>query len=207
MSTRFLRVIIGGLKERSCLALTFDDGPHPTITPRLLDVLARYDARATFFLLGSRALRWPELVARIAEAGHTIASHGFAHRHDWWRSATTLGEDLDQAEQVIGGLLPEPKLFRPPFGILSPTWYLAARRRGYTCVLWNVASHDWKTTDANRVARRVIGRLGPGALVAMHECRAQTGEGFEHTVEAVDQVLAFAQDGELEAVTVRELVS
>jgi len=200
------KIIVRGPKDVHRVALTFDDGPHPEVTPRLLEVLARHGAHATFFLLGSRVLCWPKLAVEIAEAGHAIGSHGHAHRKDWWRSARTLGEDLDRAEEVIGGLLPEPKLFRPPFGVLSPGWFVAARDRGYTCVLWNVASRDWRDSDAGRVAERVIRRLAPGALVLLHECRAQTGEGYAHTIEAVDRCLASAEERELEAVTVAEFL-
>lgn len=199
---RARRLIARGPKDRPHVALTFDDGPHPEITPRLLDVLDRRGARATFFLVGERVLRWPELAARIAGSGHAVGSHGFAHRRDWWRSTKALGDDLDRAEQAIGESLAEPKLFRPPFGVLSPTWYLAARRRGYTCVLWSVASHDWKTTDVEYVARRVTVRLKPGALIALHECRARTGEGFGHTVEVVDRCLSELTKRGLEAVSV-----
>jgi len=186
------RLIWRGPGDGRSVALTFDDGPHPEVTPRLLDILEAHGAQATFFLVGSRAARWPRLVARIAEAGHLIGSHGYAHRGDWWRSAATLGGDIDRAEDILGGIMPGPKLFRPPYGLLSPSWYRAARERGYTCVLWNVTGRDWRTADGDRVAARLVRRARPGTLVLLHECRAETGDGYGHTLTAVEQYLSHA---------------
>ncbi len=170
-------------------ALTFDDGPHPEITPRLLDVLDRNGAQATFFLLGERALEYPGLVAQIAERGHGIGSHGFRHSWNWWRTPDALARDLDRSERILAGVLREPKLCRPPYGMASPQWLSAARRHGYRTVLWSLGSGDWKYTSPGEIVRRVRRRLRPGAIVLFHECRAETGNGYRHTLEAVGQLL------------------
>jgi peptidoglycan/xylan/chitin deacetylase (PgdA/CDA1 family) len=184
-------------------ALTFDDGPHPEITPLLLDVLDRAGAKATFFLVGERALQYPDLVARIVERGHLVASHGFAHEWNWWRAPRTLRHDLLEAERVLGGVLPPPKLFRPPHGIPSPNWLMAGSDLGYMCVLWSISSNDWRDSSPEGIVRRVRRRLRAGSILLFHECRAQTGEGYGHTVEAVEQLLS-ATNG-LQSVTVHEL--
>jgi peptidoglycan/xylan/chitin deacetylase (PgdA/CDA1 family) len=198
--------IAAGPSDTASVALTFDDGPHPEITPRLLDVLARHGARATFFPLGCRVQRWPELVAQVGRAGHTVGSHGFTHRGDWWRSPRTLGEDLRRAEEAFGRLLAEPKLFRPPFGALSPSWALACRKQGYTLVFWSVVSYDWKDPDAGRVADRVMRGIRPGAIVLFHECHHRSGEGYRHTVEAVDCTLKSLASGGVRWVSVLDFL-
>ncbi|OQB42414.1 MAG: Peptidoglycan-N-acetylglucosamine deacetylase [Candidatus Latescibacteria bacterium ADurb.Bin168] len=170
-------------------ALTFDDGPHPEITPRLLDILDRKGVQATFFLPGERALEYPGLVAQIAERGHGIGSHGFRHSWNWWRTPGALARDLDRSERILAGVLRAPKLCRPPYGMASPQWLSAARRHGYRTVLWSLGSGDWKYTSPGRIVRRVRRRLRPGAIVLFHECRAETGSGYWHTLEAVDLLL------------------
>jgi len=180
-------------KERNSWALTFDDGPHPVITPKLLDVLESHGAKATFFLTGKSAGRWPRLVDQIAERGHFIASHGYSHNREWWRGRETMRVELDDTETALGKHLSTPKFFRPPFGLLGPGWWYAARDREYRLMMWNLASQDWIDDDAQRVADRVSARLAPGKIVLFHECRAQTSEGYHHTIRAVDQVLSDAR--------------
>ena len=197
-------VLFRGPRDCGSVALTFDDGPHPAITPALLEVLERHAARATFFLVGRRAATWPHLARQIAEAGHAIGSHGFAHEGTWWRSATWLDRDLERAEEAFGDLLASPRVFRPPHGLLSPSWYLASRRRGYRPVLWSVASRDWRINDAGRVSARVVKRLRPGSIVLFHECRARTGEGFFHTPTALEVCLAAMRDRGLSAAAVTD---
>jgi peptidoglycan/xylan/chitin deacetylase (PgdA/CDA1 family) len=192
------------LRSTSSIALTFDDGPHPTITPQLLDLFDQYGVRATFFLVGDRVARWPELAERIAAAGHAIGSHGWAHRRDWWRGTSSLGDDLDRAEVVLDRYLGVPKLFRPPYGALSPTWYRAARKRGYTIALWNTTVRDWTISDPARIEHALHRKATPGRIVLLHECRATNGEGYSHTVEAINRYLQYATSRNFRFISLRE---
>ena len=199
-------VIWRGPRSTSSFSLTFDDGPHLEITPRILDILASHNARATFFLVGENAERQPDIVARMREEGHHVGSHGYAHRADWWRVPGVLSEDIQRGDTVLGEWISHPRLFRPPHGYLGPSWYLAARRNGYHCVLWNLAGKDWKSIDAKAVANRVNGRLRPGRIVLLHDCRARTGEAFHHVPDALEAILRHANERGLKAVTVPELI-
>lgn len=191
-------------RSASSIALTFDDGPHPTITPQLLDICDQYGVHATFFLVGDRVARWPELAARIVAGGHAIGSHGWAHRRDWWRGTVSLGNDLDRAENVLDRYLGMPKLFRPPFGALSLSWYRAARKRGYTIALWNATVRDWTVSDPNRIERALRRKATPGRIVLLHECRATDGEGCPHTVDAVKRYLQYARSRDYRFISLRE---
>ena len=158
------------------LALTFDDGPNPAWTPRLLDVLARYDARATFFMMGSRAQAQPELVRRIAAAGHLIGNHSWSHPNLARTASKSIREELKRTnetlEQMTGA---QVRFFRPPFGARRPAVFQIARELGLTPVLWNAMTTDWSEPAAERIAERLTGKIerlrrrGRAANIVLHD--------------------------------------
>jgi peptidoglycan/xylan/chitin deacetylase (PgdA/CDA1 family) len=158
------------------LALTFDDGPSRTWTPRLLDALASHNIRATFFLLGSRASAHPELVRRTAAAGHLIGNHSWNHPNLARSSAKTIREQLqrtnDVLQQIVGGPV---RFFRPPFGARRPAVFRIARSLGLQPVLWNAMTSDWSQPSAERIAARLtesIGKLhrhGHAVNIVLHD--------------------------------------
>jgi len=158
------------------LALTFDDGPNSTWTPRLLDALARHDVRATFFLLGSLAEAEPELVRRIAAVGHLIGNHSWSHPNMARASASRVREELKRTnetlEQITGMSV---KFFRPPFGARRPAVLRIARELGLTPVLWNAMTSDWSEPSAERIAEQLTKaiegqrRRGRAANIVLHD--------------------------------------
>jgi peptidoglycan/xylan/chitin deacetylase (PgdA/CDA1 family)/glycosyltransferase involved in cell wall biosynthesis len=153
--------------KAQAIALTFDDGPDPATTPVLLDLLARHGARATFFLVGARAARHPELVARIAAEGHEIGNHSWDHP-----SLPTLDAagQADQISRTAAVLAPHGgRLMRPPYGDQTFRTHRIARRLGCRVVLWSVNGGDWRGEDADTLAERLIARVGPGAIVLLHD--------------------------------------
>jgi peptidoglycan/xylan/chitin deacetylase (PgdA/CDA1 family) len=158
------------------LALTFDDGPNPAWTPRLLDVLASYELRATFFLVGMHAKQEPELVQRIAAAGHLIGNHSWSHPNLALCSAGRVAEELTRTskelEQAIGAPL---RYFRPPFGARRPVVFELARSMGMVPVLWNAMTSDWNEPSADEIAMRLIRRIdsaqrrGKAANIVLHD--------------------------------------
>jgi peptidoglycan/xylan/chitin deacetylase (PgdA/CDA1 family) len=158
------------------VALTFDDGPNPAYTPRLLDILAVHDVRATFFLLGSHAQSEPGLVRRIAAAGHLIGNHSWSHPNLALTASNRIGAELsatsDALEQIAGVPV---KFFRPPFGARRPAVLRIARELSMVPVLWNAMTSDWSEHSAGRITRRLaekIDRLtseGSAANVVLHD--------------------------------------
>ena len=158
------------------LALTFDDGPNATWTPRLLEVLARHEVRATFFLLGSRAEAQPELVRRIAAAGHLIGNHSWSHPNLSRSSSSRIREELQRTQETLEQRTGAPvRYFRPPFGARRPAVFRIAREMGLTPVLWNVMTSDWSEPSAERIAKHVTKaikgqrRRGRAANIVLHD--------------------------------------
>lgn len=157
------------------VALTFDDGPDPLMTGRVLDVLERRRVRAAFFLIGRKARRHPELVRRIAAGGHLIGNH--TYRHDFREtvcSVKTYRESLEKTDGLIrdiAGL--RTRLYRPPFGVTNPHIGSAVGTRRIS-VGWSIRSLDTVSfLSRERVCRRVLDRLHPGAVILLHDrCRA-----------------------------------
>ena len=148
--------------------LTFDDGPHPTHTPAVLERLREFDITAAFFLVGCRVPSAPHVPELIADAGHALGNHTFSHRRFGWCDILLSLEDMACCQ----GLIPGARLFRPPFGRLTPGLWLAARRLGLTCVNWTLDSGDWRcrsAADAERCAKQLLERVQPGDTVLFHD--------------------------------------
>jgi len=158
------------------LALTFDDGPNPVWTPRLLDLLASHDVRATFFLVGSRAQAQPALVHQIVAAGHLIGNHSWSHPNLALSSARRIDEELSRTNQILAQIAGAPiRYFRPPYGARRPEVLRAARRLGMLPVLWNAMTSDWKNPSADAIANRLthkidrLRRQGQAANIVLHD--------------------------------------
>lgn len=150
------------------VALSFDDGPHPTFTPQVLDILQRHDAKATFFLIGDRALRHPELVSRIKAHGHEVANHYYKNCSTFVHSDAEFLRCLKQTEDAIGPLR-EPKLFRAPGGVAWPRQLRLARAQGYLYVLGSAYPNDPMHPPAWYIKWLVEKNLAPGTIVILHD--------------------------------------
>lgn len=158
------------------LALTFDDGPNPAWTPRLLEMLAAHEIRATFFLLGGYAQAEPELVRRIVAAGHVVGNHSWSHPDLALARCARIREELtrtrEMLEQITGVSV---RYFRPPYGSRRPATLAIAREMGMTPVLWNAMTTDWSETSGERIAERLgakidrIARRGRAVNIVLHD--------------------------------------
>lgn len=157
--------------ERRRAYLTFDDGPTEAATSRLLDVLARHDVRATFFLVGAHAAARPGLVRAIRDAGHAIGNHTYTHPDAWRIDTSRLVAELERTTATLEDLTGAPvRLLRPPYGRFTRTMRAWARTRRQRMVMWDVVPADWlaRTTQAQIEARVETG-IRPGSIVVLHD--------------------------------------
>lgn len=146
------------------LYLTFDDGPNPQVTPWVLDQLAKYNAKATFFCIGKNAELYPEIVERIKAEGHAIGNHTYSHTKGWGKNAGAYIEDVELANGFLGSTL-----FRPPYGRMS----VAQMRRlsvRYHIIMWDILSRDYSSVVSPRKCiREVVPHIRDGAIVVFHD--------------------------------------
>lgn len=160
----FPGIIWHGDRNSRTVHLTFDDGPDPVVTPQVLDLLARYNARATFFCVGANVEAHPHLVDRILREGHALGNHTWSHRRGWGTALDDYQHDVERAAACIPS-----RLFRPPYGRISLGQYHRLRRQ-YRVVMWDVLSYDWKPERSpQQVAHTVIKALRPGSVVVFHD--------------------------------------
>jgi peptidoglycan-N-acetylglucosamine deacetylase len=167
--------------------LTFDDGPTPAYTPRVLALLARHRARATFFVVGRNAATWPGLVRRELAAGHGVGNHTWSHRRLTGLRGERLQAEVGAASAAIRRATGSgPRCLRPPYGTVDAASAYRVRGLGLRLVLWDVDSNDWHRPGAGVIAGRVLSRVRSGDVVLFHD----GGGNREQTLAALDQVLS-----------------
>lgn len=173
-------------KTQHLLALTFDDGPSKEFTPLLLDGLKERAVHVTFFMLGSRAEKAPDIVLRAYEEGHAIGGHSYDHRGYFTKiSATALNTQIQKTDDIITGIIGNdpPFLLRPPYGAINEA---VAEKTGKAIVLWNVDPRDWESRDAAKVYSAIMEKVKDGGVVILHDIYGTTVEGV---LKAIDTLL------------------
>lgn len=157
--------------EQPVVAMTFDDGPHHSLTPQLLDMLRARNIRATFYLVGRRVAMYPELTRRIAAEGHEIGNHSWNHPRLTSLGNDSLMRELDRTTAVIEETVgSRPITMRPPYGLLSTRQRaLIYESRRFPTILWSVDPEDWRRPGSSVVANRIVGRSHPGAVILAHD--------------------------------------
>lgn len=165
------------LKSRD-IAITFDDGPDPEITPLVLSVLKEKKVPATFFLIGEKAEKYPHLVRQILAEGHQIGNHSYSHSNRLgFFSANRLRGDLQKCSRVLEGISGEKvRLFRPPFGVTNPRYPKALTSLGLVSVGWSLRSYDTAISNSAELLSRLVSRVREGRIVLMHDTLPQTAE-------------------------------
>jgi peptidoglycan/xylan/chitin deacetylase (PgdA/CDA1 family) len=196
-----------GVEDRTAsgrgYALTFDDGPHAQGTPAVLELLARAQVQATFFLVGEQVLRNPSLAREIVSAGHLVGLHCHRHRNLLRLAPPQVRADIDRAQAAIedaAGV--QPTLYRPPYGVLNASALRLANARGWRTLLWTHWGRDWeRRATAESIAARVTAGAGEGSVLLLHDADDYSAPGsWRRTVAALPQVLATLADRGLQPV-------
>lgn len=190
------------------LALTFDDGPDPLHTRRVLDLLEARGHRATFFVIGARAEREPELLREIVQRGHALANHSYAHPYTLpFQTPAAVAADLERAQAVLeraSGV--RPRWFRPPVGLLSPRVVAGARLAGVELVGWSATARDGaRSATVDQCAARLLRAIAPGAILVLHDA-VERGGRAPLAAEVLSQVLDAMERAGLRSVTLDELL-
>jgi peptidoglycan/xylan/chitin deacetylase (PgdA/CDA1 family) len=198
-----------GPRDGRQVALSFDDGPDPEVTPAVLDALARHGARATFFAIGQSLTAWPALARRVLAEGHELGNHSW--RHSRWQpfsSPRAQIAEIERGQHAIAAISGNgaTRLYRAPFGVKSPPFVVAAHRKRLAMVGWSLHSRDTGSADSARIAERVLRRIRPGDIVLMHDGHDLPGQHRSACADAVQRVLQGLQERKLECVTVSELL-
>ena len=195
--------------KRPEVALTFDDGPSPKTTPRVLEMLAKADVAATFFVVGRKVQAHPELVRELVSAGHQVELHGFDHdRLFSLRSSARVADDIRRTQDTIEAAgAPRPSLFRPPIGFVSHLTVAGARKANVTLVGCSGRALDgFGRAAPGKVTERLLSALTPGALLAMHDA-AEHDDHEPASLSALPRVLDALSERGLRAVTLSSWVT
>lgn len=201
--------LVHGPRNGNKIALSFDDGPDPAVTPAVLDVLARYGAHASFFVIGQKLDQSPELARRVLGEGHELGNHSW--RHSRWQNfwaASTQAQEIRRGEQAVtaftGGR--SRPLYRSPIGLKSPPLAHAAHQLGIRICAWSLHARDTRTASAAQIAERVLKRVRAGDIILMHDGHDLPGRTRPECAQATGLILAGLREKGLESVTVSELL-
>lgn len=187
--------------KTSKIALTFDDGPGEYTLP-VLDILKKYDAKATFFCIGKNIIMHPEIVRRTIAEGHVIGNHSFSHSplFDFYRTHTIQSE-LRQTDALIEKYTGrKPRLFRPPYGVTTPSIRRAIEATKHLVIGWNIRSMDGVTKNKELILRRINRRIAPGGIILLHDTSAET-------VSVLEQLLLTLRRLNYEVVPIEQLLN
>ena len=185
------------------IALTFDDGPHYKYTTEILDILKEYNIKATFFVVGQLAERYPDLILREISEGHEVASHTWSHAHRTLLSDKSLEDEISRAEEFLYELAEyRPTLLRPPEGKYGENLLRVARKLDYEVILWTVDTRDWAHTPTEKIVETVLNNTESGSIILCHDFIS----GESPTPEALRQFIPKLIENGYEFVTVSDLI-
>jgi peptidoglycan/xylan/chitin deacetylase (PgdA/CDA1 family) len=208
-SSLFYPTVSHGSRSGHRVALSFDDGPDPEVTPQVLDALARYGAHATFFVIGRALQAHPRLARRVEAEQHELGNHSWAHaRRQNFFGARHQQQEIERGAEAVSAFTGGARqpLYRPPMGLKSPPLAVAARQLQLTVVAWSLHSGDSRGGDPRRIAERVLARIRPGDIVLMHDGHDLPGRHRPACVPALLQILQGLRERGLQCVTVSELL-
>ncbi|CUH80434.1 polysaccharide deacetylase family protein [Tropicibacter naphthalenivorans] len=169
------------------VAMTFDDGPHPSLTPKLLDMLKARGLRATFYLIGNRVVTWPDIVRRIADEGHEIGNHSWSHPNLAKYSDQGVLDQIDRTSDAIFKITGRPPVtFRPPYGSFTRRQRMMLyTNRNLPTILWSVDPQDWRRPGASVVSQRILKGSRPGAIILSHDIQSGTVKAMPSTFDTL----------------------
>jgi len=185
------------------IALTFDDGPSSKYTAKILDILKKHNVKATFFVIGENAVRYPELVIREIEEGHEIGNHTYSHRKITALNDSAIQDEISYTEEIIYEIYDyRPSIFRPPEGQITDRVVCAAKKLDYSIIMWNIDTRDWAHTPVNDIVNNVLVNIKSGDIILFHDFVSK----MSPTPEALEKIIPVLIERGYNFVTVSELI-
>jgi peptidoglycan-N-acetylglucosamine deacetylase len=180
-----------GIRKRE-IALTFDDGPSPKYTNELLDLLYKHQIKASFFVVGSKAAKHPEIIQRMDREGHLIGIHNYVHQSNWLLTPLQVKHGLEKSAQIIENIIGvKPSFYRPPWGVVNLFDFFI--HKNYRIILWSLMVGDWRSKGGSKKREiRLLERVKPGDIILLHDCGDTWGADVDaplYTIEALRRVL------------------
>jgi peptidoglycan/xylan/chitin deacetylase (PgdA/CDA1 family) len=203
----FLPVVSRGSRGTNQVALTFDDGPDPASTPKLLALLERHGIRATFFVIGQRAARHPDLIRAMVRQGHEIGNHSWDHDHFimFWRSRR-LAEQIVATQRALATQGVVPRVFRPPVGITTPVLAAVLGRQGMVAVNFSCRAFDGGNRRIRGLSKTILSRLRAGDIVLLHDAPPPKEKDIDRWIDEVEKVVQGLARNHLSAVPLSRLM-
>ncbi len=198
----YLRSICHNREKEDCVAITYDDGVDEILTPQLLDLLDQYGAKASFFVVGERAVKHPDIVRDIVKRGHTIGNHSMCHKGTFpARRTDVIYNEIEECNNTLEGIIgAKVEYFRPPFGVTNPMVGVAVRRAELQSIGWSIRSYDTMNHSVDVVKERVLREIKGGDIILMHDNR-------EGVLQITEQILIFLHRGGYRAVVIDDLLN
>ncbi len=189
--------------DHARIALTFDDGPHPHLTHRILEILEKYGIKATFFMVGVNVENYPDVAREVLAAGHEVGNHTYSHSHMLPLSIEACEEEMGRCEDVLEELCEyRPHLFRPPEGALTENVRRCSELGDYSLILWSLDTRDWEDKNAAHITERVLDSVSAGDIILMHDYIGHSSR----TPEALERLIPELLSRGYEFVTVSRLL-
>ena len=185
------------------IAITFDDGPHPRLTPKILDILDRYGVKSTFFMVGVNVENYPETAKEVLRRGHEVGNHTYSHHVMWNLSEDDVARELAGCEESLESLCEyRPHLFRPPQGAINEKIERCSSAGDYKLILWSLDTRDWENKNTEEIVERVLSSVSAGDIILMHDYIGTHSK----TPEALEILLPRLIERGFEPVTVSRLL-
>lgn len=193
-----------GSKYKKQVALTFDDGPDNNYTPKVLDILKREHVKATFFVVGTMAKRYPDSLKRIYDEGHVVANHSWNHPILSKMSPPAVLKQIEDTNNVVTSVIGKtPLLVRPPYGALNKKLESVIGKKGYKLIYWDVDTLDWNHQSPDKIMAIVKRELKPGSIILQHSAGA---ESIQSTVDVLPQLIAYLRSQGYEFITIDKML-
>lgn len=208
-SQLFGRAFCGLPRGSRQMALTFDDGPNDPHTLNLLDVLAKHDVPATFFMIGRHVRQRPDIALEVKNRGHVVANHTFTHPFLTFESTSSVRDELEQCRAALTDAVGEhSNLFRPPWGARRPAVLRTVRQFALQPIMWSVTGFDWDAPSAEYIEKKVTARVRGGDVILLHDGGHKAfGTDRSHTVKGVEALLSRFKGEGYEFVTIPQMMS